>query len=63
MEQRLLTPLTVAPEALKELAEARTRAAIARLRQGNLMEAERIFVVQGSEAAKAGGSRVTFTLR
>jgi hypothetical protein len=62
-EQQLLTTLTVPPEALTALADGRTRAAIARLLQGNQVEADRIFVVQGSEAAKAGGSRVTFTLR
>lgn len=62
-EQRLLSTLALAPQALRDLADARTRTAVGLLLQDPRVAATRIFVVQGSPAAKAGGSRVAFTLK
>jgi len=63
MEQRLLGTLAVNPDELKSLADMRTRGVIQSLTQSEQVEASRIFEVEGGEAAKAGGSRVFFTLK
>jgi len=63
VEQRLLGTLTVHPDELRALADARNRATILALRQEDLVESDRIFEVNGGDAAKAGGAKVYFTLK
>ena len=63
VEQRLLETVKVDPSELQQLAKARNKASIEFLLQGGQLEASRIFEVQGSEAAKAGGAKVYFSLK
>ncbi|HNX30629.1 MAG TPA: DUF748 domain-containing protein [Holophaga sp.] len=62
-EQRLLDTVKIDPGALQSLAKARNKASIELLLQGGQVDAGRIFEVQGSEAAKAGGAKVFFSLK
>ena len=64
MEARLLERVQLDPAALKLLARRRVQAAQERLLQGGKVEAERLFLVEGSERAKKEpGSRVLFNLK
>jgi uncharacterized protein involved in outer membrane biogenesis len=63
VEQRLLDAVKVDPNALRQLAEARVKAVMDGLLQGGQVDSSRIFEVQGGEAAKAGGSKVFFSLK
>ncbi|HVN76290.1 MAG TPA: DUF748 domain-containing protein [Thermoanaerobaculaceae bacterium] len=63
MEQRLLGTITVSPDELRALAEARTKAVVALVLQGGAVDATRVFEVRGGErAAKEGGARVYFSV-
>lgn len=63
MEQRLLATVTVSPEDLRRLADARAKGLIEKLRAAQVAP-ERIFEVEGGERAKKeGGPRVYFGLR
>jgi hypothetical protein len=63
VEQRLLDTIQLDQGELLALARARNKAAIELLLGGGRVEAARIFEVQGSEAAKAGGAKVNFSLK
>ncbi len=64
MEQRLLATVTVGPDDLRALADARTKAMVALVLRGGAVDASRVFEVRGGErAAKEGGARVYFTVK
>jgi len=63
VEQRLLEAIPVDSSELHLLAKARNKAAIEGLLRDGQVEPERIFEVQGSEAARIGGAKVHFSLK
>ena len=63
VEQRLLETIQVDPSEIRALAKARNQAALTVLLQGGQVDANRVFELQGGEAAKAGGARVYFALK
>jgi uncharacterized protein involved in outer membrane biogenesis len=63
VEQRVLETVPADPNALRLLAKARNQASLELLLRGGQVEASRIFEVEGSEAARAGGAKVYFSLK
>lgn len=63
VEQRMLDTITVDPNELRSLTDARNKAVLEALLKDGHVETGRIFVVQGSESARAGGAKVYFSLK
>jgi uncharacterized protein involved in outer membrane biogenesis len=63
MELRLLDTIPIGTNELRALEDARNRASLTALLQNGQVAPDRIFVVQGSEAARAGGPKAHFTIK
>lgn len=63
VEQRMLDTVTVDPNELRALADARNKSVLEALLKDGQVEPGRVFVVQGSESARAGGTKLYFSLK